>query len=207
MKINFGQGKSASRYGVAIQHQSIGLIDTDFHHPEALGFQRFDPALGTLRSVLISCESRAMILGMVTNHSTASERFTVTVTVEVSLEAAPALRPAALQTIPSVSLIFSLAPGGSAEMPWNAGIDQKVAHLSAPADLALFTGKGRWQVLACTATSHVVMGGGGCIASAVRAKAACDVTVQYEFLPVRTAQRKSGVFHAAVIAPANRTRR
>ena len=204
MKINFGQGKGASRFGVAIQHQSIGLIDTDFHHPEALGFQRFDPALGTLRSIHISCESRAMLLGTVTNHSTASERFNVTATVEVSLDTPPGLRPAALLTVPSISAMFSLAPGGLAEIPWNAGIDQKVALLSAPADLALFTGKGRWQVHASTATSHVVMGGGGCIETNVRAKAACDITVQYEFLPARTVQRKTGVFHAAFSVPANR---
>lgn len=206
MKMNFGQSNGASRFGVAIQHQSIGLIDTDFHHPEALGFQRFDPALGALRAIVISCESRAMLLGTVTNHSTASERFTVTATVEVSLATPPGLRPSALLTVPSISVMFSLPPGGSAEIPWNAGIDQKVARLCAPADLALFTGKGRWQVRASTATSHAVMGGGGSIESNVRAKAACDVTVQYEFVPVRTVQRRTGVFHAAAAVPANRLR-
>ena len=205
-EFNSGHGKGALRFGVAVQHQSIGPIETDFHHPEVLDFQRFDPAIGTLRAILISCESRAMVIGTVKNHSAASERFTVTATVEVTLATPPGLRSAALQTVPSVSASFSLAPGASVDIPWNAGIDQKVALLSAPADLAFFTGKGRWQVRASTATSHVVMGGGGCIENNVCAKAACDITVQYEFLPTRTMQRKTGVFHAASAAPANRLR-
>lgn len=206
MKTNLAESKGSPRFGVAVQHQAMGLIDTDFHHPEVLVFQRFDPTLGALRSILISCESRAMVLGSVANHSTASERFTVTVTVEVSLATPPGLRPAALQTVPSVSAIFSVGPGGSAEIPWNAGTDRKVALLSAPADLALFTGKGRWELRVSTATSHVIMGGGGCIESSVRAKAACDVTVQYEFFSARALQRKSGVFHAAFAGPSKRLR-
>lgn len=183
-----------SPLGVSVQHQSIGLIETDFHHPEALAFNRFDPALGTLHSILISCESRAILLGSVKNHSTASERFTVTVSVEVSLATPPGLPPAALQTVPSVSAMFSLGPGRSVEIPWNAGIDQKVAILSAPGDLAIFTGPGRWHLRVSTATSHAVMGGGGCIESNVRAKAAFDIRVQYEFLPVRAPGRKGDAF-------------
>ncbi len=194
MKNNFGEDKPPAPFGVSVQHQSIGLIETDFHHPEALGFNRFDPALGTLCSILISCESRAILVGSVKNHSTASERFTVTVAVEVSIATPPGLPPAALQTVPSVSAMFSLAPGRSVEMPWNAGIDQKNAVLSAPADLALFTGAGRWHLRVSTATSHAVMGGGGCIESSVRAKAAFDIMVQYEFLPARIEGRKAEAF-------------
>ena len=201
MKNNLVQGKPDSPFGVSVQHQSIGLIETDFHHPEALSFQRFDPSLGTLHSILISCESRAILLGSVKNHSTASERFTVTVSVEVSLATPPGLPPAALQTVPAVSAMFSLGPGRSVEIPWNAGIDQKFVVLSAPADLALFTGPGRWHLRASTATSHAVMGGGGCIESNVRAKAAFDIMVQYEFAPMRTAGRKREVFIAAPAMP------
>lgn len=197
MKTHLPQGKASAPFGVAVQHQSIGLIETDFHHPEALAFNRFDPSLGTLHSILISCESRAILLGSVKNHSTASERFTVTVAVEVSLATPPGLPPAALQTVPAVSILFSLAPGRSVEIPWNAGIDQKVAVLSAPADLALFTGAGRWHLRVSTATSHAVMGGGGCIESNVRAKAAFDIMVQYEFIPARVAGRKGEAFKAA----------
>ena len=194
MKSESSEGKAEPPFGVAVQHQSIGLIDTDFHHPEALAFNRFDPSLGTLRAILISCESRAILLGSLKNHSTASERFTITVAVEVSLATPPGLPPAALQTVPSVSAMFSLPPGCSVEMPWNAGIDQKIVVLSAPQDLALFSGAGRWHVRVSTATSHAVMGGGGCIESDVRAKAACDIMVQYEFLPTRTAGRKGDAF-------------
>lgn len=200
MKTIPGDGKTTRPFGVSVQHQSIGLIETDFHHPEALAFNRFDPSLGTLHSILISCESRAILLGSVTNHSTASERFTVTVSVEVSVATPPGLPPAALQTVPSISAMFSVAPGRSVEMPWNAGIDQKSAVLSAPADLALFTGTGRWHLRVSTATSHAVMGGGGCIESNVRAKAALDIMVQYEFLPVRTAARKGEAFSPLLAA-------
>lgn len=196
MKNHPAQSKPASPFGVSIQHQSIGLIETDFHYPEALGFNRFDPSLGTLHSILISCESRAMLIGSVKNHSTASERFTVTATVEVSLSTPPGLPPAALQTTPSVTAMFSLGPGRSVDIPWNAGIDQRVALLSAPADLALFSGTGRWHLRVSTATSHAVMGGGGCIESNVRAKAAFDIMVQYEFVPARSAGRKGEAFKA-----------
>ena len=41
------------------------------------------------------------------------------------------------------------------------------------------------------------MGGGGCIESNVRAKAAFDIMVQYEFLPARVAARKGETFTAA----------
>lgn len=196
MKNHPAQSKPASPFGVSIQHQSIGLIETDFHYPEALAFNRFDPSLGTLHSILISCESRAMLIGSVKNHSTASERFTVTATVEVSLSTPPGLPPAALQTTPSVTAMFSLGPGRSVDIPWNAGIDQRVALLSAPADLALFSGTGRWHLRVSTATSHAVMGGGGCIESNVRAKAAFDIMVQYEFVPARSAGRKGEAFKA-----------
>ena len=194
MKNIFSENKSRTPVGLSVQHQSIGLIETDFHHPEALAFDRFDPALGSLQSILISCEARAILLGSVKNHSTASERFAVTVSVEVSLSTPPALPPGALQTVPSVSLTFSLPPGQSVEIPWNAGIDQKVVLLSAAADLALFTGPGRWNLRASTATSHAIMGGGGCIESNARAKAAFDIMVQYEFLPARIVARKSEPF-------------
>ena len=196
MKNNLGPRQPKCPFGVSVQHQSIGLIETDFHHPEALAFNRFDPALGTLNSILISCESRAILLGSVKNHSIASERFTVTVAVEVSLATPPGFPPAALQTIPSVSAMFSLGPGRSVEIPWNAGIEQKVVILSAPADLALFSGPGRWHLRASTVTSHAIMGGGGCIESNVRAKAAFDIMVQYEFLPARVAARKGAAFSA-----------
>ena len=196
MKNNLGTRQPECPFGVSVQHQSIGLIETDFHHPEALAFNRFDPALGTLNSILISCESRAILLGSVKNHSIVSERFTVTVAVEVSLATPPGLPPAALQTIPSVSAMFSLGPGCSVEIPWNAGIEQKVVVLSAPADLAIFSGVGRWHLRASTATSHAIMGGGGCIESNVRAKAAFDIMVQYEFLPARVAARKGVPFSA-----------
>lgn len=195
MKNNLGPSQPECPFGVSVQHQSIGMIETDFHHPEALSFNRFDPALGTLLSILISCESRAILLGSVKNHSIASERFTVTVAVEVSLATPPGLPPAALQTVPSVSAMFSLGPGCSVEIPWNAGIEQKVVVLSAPADLALFTGAGRWHLRASTVTSYAVMGGGGCIESNVRAKAAFDIMVQYEFIPARVAARKGAPFH------------
>lgn len=195
MKTNPAQSEPRSPFGVSVQHQSIGLIETDFHHPEALAFQRFDPALGTLHSILISCESRAILLGAVKNHSTASERFTVTASVEVSLATPPGLPPSALQTVPSVSATFSLAPGRSVEFPWNAGIDQKIAVLSAPPDLALFSGAGQWHVRVSTATSHTIMGGGGCIESNVRAKAAFDIMVQYEFIPARAASRRGEAFN------------
>jgi hypothetical protein len=200
MNTYLGEGKTTRPFGVSIQHQSIGLIETDFHHPEALAFDRFDPSLGTLHSVLISCESRAILLGSVKNHSTASERFTVTVSVEVSVATPPGLPPAALQTVPSITAMFSLAPGRSVEMPWNAGIDQKYTILSAPGDLALFTGPGRWHLRVSTATSHAVMGGGGCIESNVRAKAAFDITVQYEFFPVRNGGRKDEAFSPILAA-------
>lgn len=174
----------AAPFGVAVQHQSIGLIETDFHHPETLSFNRFDPALGRLHTILISCEARTILTGSVKNHSASDERFTVTVTVDVALATPPGLPPGALQTTPSVSALFSLASGRSAEMPWNAGIDQKIVVLSVPADLALFSGSGCWRVQVSTATSHAVMGGGGSIESRVRAKAAFDMMVQYEFAPV-----------------------
>ena len=200
MKNNQGEDKPNRPFGVAVQHQSIGLIETDFHHPEALAFNRFDPALGTLHSILVTCEARAILLGSVKNHSTASERFTVTVSVEVSLATPPGLPPAALQTVPSVSAMFSLAPGRSVEIPWNAGIDQKIVVLSAPADLALFSGTGQWHLRVSTATSHAIMGGGGCIESSVRAKAAFDIMVQYEFLPALIATRKGEAFSAKAAA-------
>ena len=177
-------------FGVAVQHQSIGMIETDFHHPESLSFNRFDPALGTLTSILISCEARTMLIGSVKNHSTSAERFSITATVEVSLVTPPGLPPGALQTTPSVSAYFSLGAGCSTEMPWNAGIEQKVVVLSTPADLALFSGTGRWRLQVSTATSHAVMGGGGSIESRVRAKAAFDMMVQYEFTPAPNADRK-----------------
>lgn len=194
MKNNLGHSDPDCPFGVSVQHQSIGLIETDFHHPEALAFNRFNPALGTLHSILISCESRAILLGSVKNHSITSERFTVTVSVEVSVATPPGMPPAALQTVPSVSAMFSLAAGRSVEIPWNAGIEQKVVVLSAPADLALFTGSGRWHLRVSTATSHAVMGGGGCIESNVRAKAAFDIMVQYEFRPCRVGTRNAEAF-------------
>ena len=193
-------------FGVAVQHQSIGLIETDFHHPETLSFNRFDPALGKLHAILLSCEARTILSGSVKNHSMNDERFTVTVTVEVSLATPPGLPPAALQTMPSVSAMFSLAPGRSTEMPWNAGIDQRIAVLSAPADLALFSGSGRWRLQVSTATSHAIMGGGGFIESSVRAKAAFDMMVQYEFVPASaTIRQGQGLLPAkpGAIADAN----
>ena len=190
MKTNPDAAAGARSFGVAVQHQSIGLIETDFHHPETLSFNRFDPALGTLHTILISCEARTILTGSVKNHSTVDERFSVTVTVEVSLATPPGLPSGALQTTPSVTAFFSLAPACSAEMPWNAGIDQKIAVLSTPADLALFSGSGRWRLQVSTATSHAVMGGGGFIESRVRAKAAFDMMVQYEFAPAPAADRK-----------------
>lgn len=182
MKANHDFGGNAP-FGVAVQHQAIGMIETDFHHPEEIAFNRFDPALGTLHAILISCEARTIVSGSVKNHSANDERFTVTVSVEVALATPPGIPPAALQTAPSITAMFSLPAGQSAEMPWNAGIDQKIVVLSAPADLALFSGSGRWRLQVSTATSHAVMGGGGFIESNVRAKAAFDMMVQYEFAP------------------------
>ena len=190
MKTNASVAGAARPFGIAVQHQSIGMIETDFHHPESLTFNRFDPALGTLSSILISCEARTMLIGTVKNHSTNAERFSITATVEVSLVTPPGLPPGALQTTPSVSAYFSLGAGGATEMPWNAGIEQKVVVLSTPADLALFSGAGRWRLQVSTATSHAVMGGGGAIESCVRAKAAFDMMVQYEFSPAPNAERK-----------------
>ncbi len=190
MKANQSAAGGTRPFGVAVQHQSIGLIETDFHHPETLSFNRFDPALGTLHTILISCEARTILTGSVKNHSASSERFSVTVMVEVALVTPPGLPSAALQTNPSVSAYFSLASGCSAEMPWNAGIDQKIVVLSTPADLALFSGSGRWRLQVSTATSQAVMGGGGFIESRVHAKAAFDMMVQYEFAPAPIADRK-----------------
>ena len=87
-------------------------------------------------------------------------------------------------------------------MPWNAGIDQKIVVLSTPADLALFSGSGRWRLQVSTATSHAVMGGAGFIESRVRAKAAFDMMVQYEFTPAPIADRKEkGMFGVKSGAP------
>ena len=189
---NFQATRMASKpSGVAVQHQSVGLMETDFQHPEMLTFDRFDSAMGTLNTVLISCEARAMLTGSVKNHSTSSERFTVTVAVEVAFATPPGLPPTALQATPSISAMFSLPPGQSVEIPWNAGIDQRVVVLSTPADLAIFSGPGRWRLQASTATSHGIMGGGGNIESSVCAKAAFDIVVQYEFTPM-PAQGRDG---------------
>ena len=192
--------------GVAVQHQSVGLMETDFQHPEMLAFNRFDPAMGTLSAILISCEARAMLTGSVKNHSTNNERFTVTVAVEVSFATPPGLPPAALQTTPSISAMFSLPPGRSVEIPWNAGIDQKVVVLSAPADLALFSGPGRWRLQASTVTSHAVMGGGGSIESNVRAMAAFDIVVQYEFTPAPVSGRRTPALPGKSTRPKTSTR-
>ena len=191
--------------GVAVQHQSIGLIETDFHYPESIAFNRFDPALGTLHAILISCEARTIASGSVRNHSANDERFTVTVSVEVSVTTPPGIPPAALQTTPSITAMFSLGAGRSVEMPWNAGIEQKIVVLSAPSDLALFSGSGRWCLQVSTATSHAVMGGGGFIESNVRAKAAFDMMVQYEFIPAHPGSRKGqGLLPAKSGALANK---
>ena len=191
MKTIPAPARAAPPSGLAVQHQSVGLMETDFQHPEMLAFNRFDPAMGTLNAVLISCEARAMLTGSVKNHSANNERFTVTVAVEVSFATPPGFPPAALQTTPSISAMFSLPPGRSVEIPWNAGIDQKVVVLSTPSDLALFSGPGRWRMQASTATSHAVMGGGGSIESNMRAVAAFDIVVQYEFTPAPASGRRS----------------
>jgi hypothetical protein len=183
-----------------VQHQSIGLIETDFHRPETLRFARFDPGAGTLTSVLISCETRMIVAGSMKNHSADSQHFSLTVAVEMSLAAPRVLRAAALRTAPTVAATFSILGGATVNIPWNAGIDQRTVLLATPAELAAFAGKGHWEIQASTVTSHALQGGGGEIESAITAKAALDVMVQYEFLPaVRRA--RAGGFKPAQVRP------
>ena len=170
--------------GVDVQHQSIALVETDFHHPETLTFKRFDATIGNLNAVIITCESRIILSGSVKNQAAKDQAFAVAVAVEMVVVTSPDLPSPSLFTAPSVSAVFSLPAGASANIPWNAGVDQKVALLSTPSDLALFMGNSPWKMHVSTVTKHTVQGGGGAIASTLRAKAALDVMVQYEFTPV-----------------------
>jgi hypothetical protein len=169
---------------VDVQHQSIALVETDFHRPETLTFRRFDSAMGNLNAVIITCEIRIILSGSVRNEAAHDRMFGVSVAVELAVITSPSLPSRSLLTVPSVSAVFSLPAGASANIPWNSGVDQKVALLSAPADLALFLGNSSWKMHVSTMTKHTVQGGGGAITNTLRAKAAFDVMVQYEFTRV-----------------------
>ncbi len=81
------------------------------------------------------------------------------------METSPDLLSPSLLTAPSVSAVFSLPAGASANIPWNAGVDQKVALLTTPSDLALFMGSSPWKMHVSTVTKHTVQGGGEAITS------------------------------------------
>jgi hypothetical protein len=173
--------------GVDLQHQSIALVETDFDRPETLTFKRFDTALGNLNAVIITCESRIILSGSVRNQATTDRAFGISVSVEMAVATTPSLPSSSLLTAPAVSAIFSLPAGASANIPWNAGVDQKVALFTTPADLALFVGTSPWKMHISTVTKHTLRGGGGAIASSLRAKAGFDAMVQYEFTPAAVA--------------------
>jgi hypothetical protein len=170
--------------GVDLQHQSIALVETDFDRPETLTFKRFDAAMGNLNAVIITCESRIILSGSVRNQAANDRAFGISVSVEMAVATTPSLPSSSLFTAPAVSAIFSLPAGASANIPWNAGVDQKVALFTTPADLALFMGTTPWKMHISTVTKHTLRGGGGVIASTLRAKAGFDAMVQYEFTPL-----------------------
>ena len=173
--------------GVDVQHRSIALIETDFDRPEILTFKRFDAALGNLNAVIITCESRLILSGSVRNQAAKDRAFGISVSVEMAVATSPSLPSSSLLTAPAVSAIFSLPGGASANIPWNAGVDQKVALFTTPADLALFRGSAPWKMHVSTVTRHTLRGGGGAITSTLRAKAGFDAMVQYEFTPLLAA--------------------
>jgi hypothetical protein len=163
------------------QNISYGPTSTDWSH--VFTFNQFNPHLGTLNSITWDATLNMNTGGTVTNTSTRTQQFMLTVQMFVDLQSPPHVGGDIMASA-TVSQSYLLGSGtASAFGQFSTSGNGGVTLTATPGNLAPYIGHSKMPINAFTLTDEVLQGGGGNIASAITTTGAVHGSLVYDFTP------------------------
>ena len=174
---------TAANVNAAFVNYSDSLGDTTTEWTHNFSLPEFNPALGTLTSVVISASQDVAVSGTVTNTAITTQSFTFRAGSQLTLNL-----PGSLGTLEPLPLgstsSYTLSAGDSASYGPFTHTASDSQTFTAALDMALFEGTGNLTLPGTTASQEVISGGGGNISAALTTLSGAVVSVTYNYTAI-----------------------